>query len=273
MTHVAHPILPPRIMRQQTLMISCLVRALMVVGMFTTFYLCALYLERVSGYDPITTGLAFLPQTVIVAIFSIAVTKRLIARFGSPPVMFLGMALVSAGPLVLAPGLRGTASYAPILLVAFILIGIGAGMSFMTLMQSAMAGVPDEDAGIASGLVNVSLQIGSAVGVAVLGTIVASRTHALDLAGQSFADATAGGFRLSFWVLTAAVPGLPEMLGRRCSHFELFPQGSCESRLAGDREADDERVDLTGSLVGVDGFGVGDEAGDVVFEQDAIAGE
>jgi predicted MFS family arabinose efflux permease len=186
-------------------MVGCLVRALMVVGMFTTFYLCALYLERVSGYDPIKTGLAFLPQTVIVAIFSISITRRLIKRVGSGPVMFLGMAIMICGPLILALGLQGRTSYTPILLIPFVLIGIGGGTSFMTLMQAAMAGVPNEDAGIAAGLVNVSLQIGSAVGVAVLGTIAASRTHALTVAGHGFAEATASGYRLSFWVLTGAV--------------------------------------------------------------------
>ncbi len=202
---VANPVLPPRIMRDRTLIVTCIVRALMVVGMFTTFYLCSLYLERVRGLDPIATGLAFLPQTLIVALFAVVLTRRLVARFGLRPVMFTGMALLTIAPLTLAVTLDGGTAYAPALLVPFALIGIGGGMSFMTLMQVALADVPPADAGIAAGLVNVSLELGSAVGVAVLGTIAAAHTRALSASGASFADATAGGFALSFWVLTAAV--------------------------------------------------------------------
>jgi EmrB/QacA subfamily drug resistance transporter len=202
---IANPILPPRILRQRTLIVTCVVRALMVVGMFTTFYLCSLYLERVRGFDPVSTGLAFLPQTVIVALFALLVTHRLVARFGQLPVMFAGMALVAVSPLILALTLRGGTSYAPALVVPFVLLGIGGGMSFMTLMHVALADVGNEDAGIAAGLVNVSLEIGSAVGVALLGTIAASRTRALEHAGTAAGAAQAGGFRLAFWLLTAAV--------------------------------------------------------------------
>jgi EmrB/QacA subfamily drug resistance transporter len=202
---IAHPILPSRILRQRTLIVSCAVRAMMIVGMFTSFYLCSIYLERVRGFEPIQTGLAFLPQTVIVAVFSLAVTGRLVRRFGQMAVMVAGMLTLAAGPLVLALTLDGDTGYAPALLVAFVLIGIGGGMSFMTLMHVALADVPDEDAGIASGLINVSLQIGSAVGVALLGTVAASRTRALEDHGLAAHAATAGGFRLAFWLLTVAV--------------------------------------------------------------------
>jgi EmrB/QacA subfamily drug resistance transporter len=204
-SRIAHPVLPPRILRQRTLIVSCVVRAMMVVGMFTSFYLCSLYLGGVRGLHPITIGLAFLPQTVIVAIFSLRVTTRLVKRFGQLPVMFAGMAILALGPLVLAITLHGATSYAPALLIAFLLIGVGGGMSFMTLMSTALAGIPNEDAGIASGLINVSLQIGSAIGVALLGTIAATRTRALERSGVPAHEALAGGYRLSFWLLTAAV--------------------------------------------------------------------
>jgi EmrB/QacA subfamily drug resistance transporter len=197
----ANPILPPRILRMRALIVTCVVRALMVVAMFTTFYLCSLYLEQVSGFDPILTGLAFLPQTVVVAIFALALTRRLTTRFGQLRVMFTGMASMVAGPAIIALTLDGSTPYFPSLVIAFVLIGIGGGLSFVSLMQLGLAGVPNEDAGIASGLINVSQQIGSAAGIAVLGTIAASRTAALEAGGTGVDEALAGGFRLSFWLL------------------------------------------------------------------------
>jgi EmrB/QacA subfamily drug resistance transporter len=202
---ITDPILPPRIIRQRTLIVSCVVRAMMVVGLFTTFYLCSLYFENVRGWRPITTGLAFLPQTVIIAIFSLLITHRLVKLLGQRAVMFIGMALMAIGPLVLAIGLHANTPYAPGLLIPFALLGIGGGMCFIPLLHNGLAGVPDQDAGIASGLVNVSLQIGQAVGVALLGTIAAARTKTLQHNGLTAHTAAAGGFRLALWVLTIMV--------------------------------------------------------------------
>jgi MFS family permease len=119
--------------------------------------------------------------------------------------MFIGMALMALGPLVLTIGLHTHTRYAPGLLIAFALLGIGGGMCFIPLLHTGLEGVADQDAGIASGLVNVSLQIGQAVGVALLGTIAATRTTTLQHSGQTAHAAAAGGFRLAFWILTIAV--------------------------------------------------------------------
>jgi EmrB/QacA subfamily drug resistance transporter len=213
-SRTANPILPPRILQMRALIVTCVVRALMVVAMFTTFYLCSLFLEQVSGFDPIVTGLAFLPQTVAVAIFALGVTRRLTDRFGQLPVMFAGMGFMVAGPVIIALTLDGSTSYVPWLLIPFLLIGIGGGMSFVSLMHLGLAGVPNEDAGIASGLINVSQQIGSAAGIAVLGTIAASRTGALEARGVGVDEALAGGFSLSFWLLAAVAAGGIVLAGR-----------------------------------------------------------
>jgi MFS family permease len=112
---------------------------------------------------------------------------------------------VTLSPLVLALALHPNTPYAPAIFVSFLLLGVGGGMSFMTLMGVALSDVAPADAGIASGLINVSLQIGSAIGVAVLGTLAAARTKALQHHGVLAHAAMAGGFRRAFWVLTIAV--------------------------------------------------------------------
>ncbi len=202
-------------MRQRTLIVTCGVRAMMVFGMFASFYLCSLYFERTRGLNPITTGLAFLPQTLLVAVMSLSLTARLVKRFGNLRVMFAGMVLVTLSPLVLALELHANTPYAPAMLASFVLLGIGGGMSFQTLMGVALSNVSPDDAGIASGLINVSLQIGSAIGVALLGTIAAARTKGLQHHGVVAHVAASSGFRLAFWVLTIAVAaGLA--LGIRC---------------------------------------------------------
>jgi MFS family permease len=142
---------------------------------------------------------------VIIAVFSLLITHRLVKRLGQRAVMFIGMALMAIGPLVLAIGLHANTPYALGLLIPFALLGIGGGMCFIPLLHNGLAGVPDQDAGVASGLVNVSLQIGQAVGVALLGTIAAARTKTLQHNGLAAHTAAAGGFRLAFWVLTIMV--------------------------------------------------------------------
>jgi EmrB/QacA subfamily drug resistance transporter len=202
---VANPILPPRIMRRRTLIASCVVRGLMVVGMFTSFYLCSLDFERVKGWGPIHTGIAFLPQTLIVAVMALALTHRLVARFGQTAVMFAGIVAMAASPLILALTLHADTPYMPAIVIAFVLLGLGGGMSFVTLMGTALAGVPGEDAGIASGLINVSMELGNAIGIALLATIAAARTKTLAAGGDPATTALAGGYRFAYWFLAATV--------------------------------------------------------------------
>jgi MFS family permease len=140
----ADPLLPPRIVGQGTLIVSCVVRATMVVGLFTTFYLCSLYFENVRGWRPIATGVAFLPQTVIIAIFSLLITHRLVKRIGQRAVMFIGMALMALGPLALAIGLHTNTPYAPGLVIPFALLGIGAGMCFIPLLHAGLANAQND---------------------------------------------------------------------------------------------------------------------------------
>jgi MFS family permease len=202
---IANPILPVHILRLRSLIIACGVRALMVSGMWTTFFLGSLYFERVRGFTPVEAGAAFLPQTLVVALLSLGPAARLNDRFGPRRVLLAGMTVLVVALGILAASMQADMPYFPTQAVGFALAGIGAGTSFMTLMNLALADVPATDAGIASGLVNVSVQIAAAFGMATLGTIATSRSDALRAGGDALADALAGGYRIAFVIAAASV--------------------------------------------------------------------
>lgn len=202
---VAEPILPLHIMRLRSLMVACGVRALMVVGMWTTFLLGALYFERVRGFSPVETGAAFLPQTLVVAAFSLGPSARLSARFGARRLLVVGLVLLTAALGTLAASMQTDTSYFPTQAGAFALAGIGGGLSFMSLMTLALADVPAADAGVASGIVNVSVQIAAAFGIAVLGTVASSRSNGLTAGGEGLAGALASGYQLAFAIAAVSV--------------------------------------------------------------------
>jgi MFS family permease len=165
--------------------------------MFATFFLGALYLQGVLGYDPLETGLAFLPMTLIVAFLSLGITARLMSRFGALRVVTFGLTVSAAGLLLLTRAGEGTA-YFPTIAVAYAAVGIGAGTSFMPLLTLALGEVPKADAGLASGMVNVSVQIGGALGLAVLGAVATHRTLTLTDAGEPHVSALVGGYHLAY---------------------------------------------------------------------------
>jgi EmrB/QacA subfamily drug resistance transporter len=201
---VANPIMPLRILRLRTLMGSSLVRGLLVTGMFSAFFLGALYLERVLGYDAIDTGLAFMPLTVAIAAMSLGVSARSVARFGALRTLAAGLAGIAVGLVLLAS--QGVhASYFPGLFFAFLALGLGAGASFLPLLIIGMADAPAQDAGLASGIINVSVQLFGAIGLATLGTIATDHTKALTAAGHPLAVALTGGYHLAYLVAAGFV--------------------------------------------------------------------
>jgi EmrB/QacA subfamily drug resistance transporter len=201
-----NPIMPLRILRLRTLMGSSLVRGLLVTGMFSAFFLGALYLERVLGYDAIDTGLAFMPLTIAIAIMSIGVSARLVERFGAVATLAGGLVGIIVGLLLLSQaGVH--AGYFPGLFFAFLALGLGAGASFLPLLTMGMADAPQRDAGLASGIINVSVQLFGAIGLATLGTIATDHTKALSHSGHSLASALTGGYHLSYVVASVLVAG------------------------------------------------------------------
>ena len=203
-SRVRNPIVPLRILRLRSLMGSSVVRGLMVSGLFGCFFFGALYLQRIRGYDAVDTGLAFLPQTLVVAALSLGPTAWLVGRFGAKPTLVAGLIPMIAGLVVLTTVGTHTAFF-PTVGIAYALIGLGAGLSFMPLLHIAMGEVPRSDAGLASGIVNVSLQVSAALGLAVLGSIAASHTRSLAVHGHDATDALLGGYHLVFGIAAACV--------------------------------------------------------------------
>jgi len=196
---VANPIMPLRILRLRMLMGSSLVRGLLVTGMFSAFFLGSLYLERVLGYDAIDTGLAFLPLTIAIAALSMGISAMAVGRFGPLPTLVSGLVGIVVGLLLLAS--QGVhASYFPGLFFAFLALGLGAGASFLPLLTMGMADAPARDAGLASGIINVSVQLFGAIGLATLGTIATDHSKTLSASGHSLASALTGGYHLAYVV-------------------------------------------------------------------------
>jgi EmrB/QacA subfamily drug resistance transporter len=194
---IENPIMPLRILRLPGLVNASLVRGFLVTGMYSTFFLATLYLEHVRHYSALETGAAFLPWTLTVAVLSQGITARLVARFGPLAVLSAGMATTVAGLLLFATVGPDTAFFPTIFLASFAL-GLGIGTAFLPLLTLAMADVPAADAGLGSGITNLSQQIGGALGLAVLSTIAANHTKGLLSADHGLTDSLIGGYQLAF---------------------------------------------------------------------------
>jgi EmrB/QacA subfamily drug resistance transporter len=194
-----NPLVPLRIFRSRNVTGANVLQALLVAGMFGMFFLGALYLERVLGYDALEIGFAFLPATIVMGVLSLRYSERLIMRFGARRTLIPGMVLVALG-LALFTQAPVNGSYVEHVLPVMVLLGCGIGVSFPALMTLAMSGATQEDAGLASGLVNTTAQVGGALGLAVLATLSTTRSNDLIAAGKSTASALVSGYHLAFVV-------------------------------------------------------------------------
>jgi EmrB/QacA subfamily drug resistance transporter len=198
------PLVPLGIFRSRAVTAANLAQALMVGGLFGMFFLGALYLQRVLGYSPLQVGLAFLPVALGIGVLSLGFSARLITRFGAPPALLAGLALVALG-LALFQRAPVHSDYLRDLLPMMLVLGVGAGLSFPALMTLAMSGATEHDAGLAAGLVNTTQQVGGALGLAVLTTLSSTRTEGLLAGGWPAASALTGGFRLAYLVAAGLV--------------------------------------------------------------------
>ncbi len=203
-SRIANPIMPLRILRLRGLVGSSAVRGFLVTGMYSTFFLGTLYLEHVLGFSALQAGLAFLPWTVTVGILSLGVTAGLVARFGAMRVLILGMVTVILGLALLTTAGVHTAFF-PTIFFAYFAMGLGIGSAFMPLLTIAMADVPAADAGLGSGITNVSQQVGGALGLAVLGTVATNHSRALEVSGHALASSLVGGYHLAFAIGATSV--------------------------------------------------------------------
>ena len=200
----SRPLMPLHIFGSRNVTGANLIQVLSVAGMFGMFFLGALYLQRVLGYDALETGLAFLPVTIVMGTLSVRYTERLVMRFGARTMVLAGLVLLLAGLALFARAPIGGV-YVVDVLPVMLLLGTGAGLCFPSLMTLAMSGATPQDAGLASGLVNTTAQVGGALGLAVLATLSSARTEALASDGTAAATALTGGYHLAFWVGAALV--------------------------------------------------------------------
>ena len=228
------------------------IQALSIAGMFGMFFLGVLYLQQVLGYAPMLTGTAFLPTTIVMGTLSVRYSERLIMKVGATAVLTPGLVLIAAG-LALFARVPVDGSYVVDVLPPILLIGAGAGVCFPALMTLAMSGATPENAGLASGLVNTSAQVGAAIGLAVLATLSATRTETLLDSGDSPTAALVGGYQLALLVgaglvLMAVVVALVAFRthGVALPSGGLAPtQGDRVERASGDRgRASNSQVDL-----------------------------
>ena len=198
------PLMPLRIFRSRNVTGANLIQVLSVAGMFGAFFLGALYLQRVLNYDALEIGLAFLPITILMGTLSVRYTDRLVMRFGARTMVFSGLVLFMVG-LVLFARVPVDGDYVIHVFPVMVLLGVGAGLCFPALMTLAMSGATPGDAGLASGLINTTAQVGGALGLAVLATLSASQSDKLIGEGESTAAALTSGYHLAFGIGAALV--------------------------------------------------------------------
>jgi EmrB/QacA subfamily drug resistance transporter len=200
-TRNTSPMVPFSIFRLRTVTGANVCGFFVGVVVFSNFFLLTLYVQQVLGYSALKTGLTFLATAgTVVPVAGIA--QALVTRVGPRPVLAVGLFLITAG-MVWYTQIPATNSFATHLLPGYFLVGVGMAFSFIPISIAALAGVQPQQAGLASGLINTSQQIGGAVGVAVVASVAFSHTKTLLGTGHSQAQAATSGFAFGFWVLVA----------------------------------------------------------------------
>jgi EmrB/QacA subfamily drug resistance transporter len=196
-SRVPAPLVPLSLFRLKTLAASNVIGVLWSASMFASFFLSALYLQLVLGYSPLEVGLGYLPQTLIMGVFSLGLSAKIVMRYGIRAPLAVAMVLVTIG-LALFARAPVDGSFVVDVLPSMILLGFGAGLAFNPMLLAAMSDVEPSDAGLASGVVNTSFMMGGALGLAVLASIAAARTDSLTASGDGTLAALTGGYHAAF---------------------------------------------------------------------------
>ena len=211
---VSHPLLPLRVILDRTRGGSYVAIGFTGVAIFGVFLFLTYYMQQVKGYSPVTTGLLFLPMVGGILIASTLSSVVLLPRVG-PRVLIAAGLLLSAGGTAYLGQLTVTSSYLGGILPALLAMGLGFGMIFAPATNTATAGVPTRDSGVASALVNTMQQVGGSIGVSILSTVAASATTSYLLAhhagGQAPAIASTHGYTLAF-TISASLLGFGSIL-------------------------------------------------------------
>ncbi|WP_439893385.1 DHA2 family efflux MFS transporter permease subunit (plasmid) [Ralstonia sp. 25C] len=204
-SRVSHPLMPLHMFALRNVATANVVGVLWAAAMFAWFFISALYMQRVLNYSAMQVGLAFLPANIIMAVFSLGLSAKLVMRFGIRAPLSLGL-LVAAVGLVLFARAPAGGSFALDVLPGMLLLGLGAGVAFNPVLLAAMSDVAPDESGLASGVVNTSFMMGGALGLAILASLAAARTEGLAAAGVDATTALNGGYHLAF--LLGAVAAL-----------------------------------------------------------------
>ena len=198
-SRVSHPLVPLGLFKHRNISTANGVGVLLAGSMFAWFFLTALYLQSVLGYNPLQVGLAFLPSSLIMGAFSLGISAKLVMRFGIKPPLVAGMLFMAAGMLLYAR-VPVDGSFLVDVLPGSVLLGIGAGMGFNPLLLAAMGDVEPAQAGLASGVVNTAFMMGGALGLAALSSLAASRSDNLLSSGDDQLTALTGGYNVAFLI-------------------------------------------------------------------------
>jgi MFS family permease len=167
-------------------------------ALFSMFLMLTLYMQQVLGYSAMKTGIAYIAVAGTSIVWAM-VAQMLVTRVGVKPVLVTGMSLLTVGLLYFTQVSVG-GSYLGDLLPGFLVIAMGMAFSFVSISIAALAGVPAKDAGLASGLINTSQQIGGALGIAVLSSVAIAQTNDATSTGDAVPQALTSGFQAAFWV-------------------------------------------------------------------------
>jgi EmrB/QacA subfamily drug resistance transporter len=202
--NLAHPLVPLHVFRYRNLARANVVRALVGIGTYGLFFLGVLYFQQVHGYSAVRTGLAYVPFTVSSALVALLFSHRVMQRVGAKRTLIGGLAGYAVG-LLLLTRVPVHGSYVRHVLPGLMLAAIGGGFLTAPNISLCVGGAPPEDAGLASGLVSTSLQLGAAIGLAVLATVSATRSGHLLAHGANRATALTGGYRLGFLIVAGCM--------------------------------------------------------------------
>jgi hypothetical protein len=224
---VRAPLMPLGLFRLRNVATANVVGVLWAAAMFAWFFMSALYLQLVLGYSALEVGLAFLPANLIMGVFSLGLSAKLVMRFGLRSPLAIGLSVSAVGLLLFARA-PVDGSFVVDVLPSMLLLGVGAGMAFNPVLLAAMSDVAPEESGLASGVVNTAFMMGGALGLAVLASVAASRTDGLAASGSASLEALNGGYRLAFLVgailaLGAAAVGAAFLRGTGAPEGEGAP--------------------------------------------------
>ena len=221
---VREPLMPLSMFRLRNVATANVAGVLWAAAMFAWFFMSALYMQQVLGYDPFKVGLAFVPANLIMAVFSLGLSAKMVMRFGLKFPLAFGLLLAGLGLLLFARA-PVDGQFLVDVLPGMILLGLGAGMAFNPVLLAAMSDVDPRDSGLASGLVNTSFMMGGALGLAVLASLAAARTEAFLAAQANTLDSLNAGYHAAFLVgaVFAFAAGLIGLVGIRTPNADAAP--------------------------------------------------